>query len=55
MEVIAVADYFSLGNRNSAYLQIAPQVAKMNLEFLEIMVKHLRYLSHFRNRMYLTQ
>lgn len=43
MEVIAVADYFSLGNRNSAYLNIAPQVAKLNHEFLEFMLKHLRY------------
>lgn len=42
IEVIAIADYFSLGNRTSAYLTIAPQIAKMSPEFLTFMVKHLR-------------
>lgn len=42
MDVIAVADYFSLGNKNSAYMTIAPQIAKMSPQFLEFMVKHLR-------------
>jgi tubulin-specific chaperone D len=43
IEVIAIADYFSLGNRTSAYQQIAPQVAQMAPEFLEFMTKHLRF------------
>jgi tubulin-specific chaperone D len=42
IEVIAIADYFSLGNRTSAYLTIAPQIAKMSPQFLDFMMKHLR-------------
>jgi tubulin-specific chaperone D len=46
IEIIAIADYFSLGNRTSAYLQIAPQVARMAPEVLEFMTKHLRSGPH---------
>jgi hypothetical protein len=41
IEVIAVADYFSLGNRNNAYLTIAPIIAELSPRFNEFIVKHL--------------
>ena len=36
-----MADYFSLGNRNNAYLTIAPLVARMSSSFNRFIVKHL--------------
>ena len=41
IEIITVADYFSLGNRSQAYGVIAPQVAKMDPEILQSAVHHL--------------
>lgn len=42
IEVLAVADYFTLGNRYNAYLTIAPAVARMSDAFLHFIVRHLR-------------
>ena len=41
IEIITIADYFSLGNRTNAYLTIAPEVAKMNDSFHEVLMDHL--------------
>ena len=41
IEIITIADYFSLGNRSQAYGIIAPQVAKMDPEILQSSVQHL--------------
>lgn len=43
IEVTAIADYFSLGIRSAAYVDIAPAVAKLSDNFAKIIVDHLRY------------
>ncbi len=39
--IITIADYFSLGNRASAYLDIAPEIAKMDDNYQEMLLWHL--------------
>lgn len=41
IEIISIADYFSLGNRSHAYLQIAPSVAMLSDNIRESLTKHL--------------
>jgi hypothetical protein len=41
IDVITVADYFSLGNRLNAYLEVAPVVAGMCKSFNECLLNHL--------------
>lgn len=41
MDIIAVADYFSIGNRTNAYLNIAPVVAQMDGKLLSALLKYL--------------
>jgi hypothetical protein len=41
IEIISIADYFSLGNRSHAYLHIAPAVAKLAGNFLHSLTEHL--------------
>jgi len=41
IEIISIADYFSLGNRSHAYLHIAPAVAKLASNFLDSLTEHL--------------
>ena len=41
IEIITIADYFSLGNRNSAYLSIGPSLADIANWYLEPFVDHL--------------
>ena len=41
IEIITVADYFSLGNRNNSYLTIAPSVAKLDAELHIALKDHL--------------
>ena len=43
IEVTTVADYFSLGVRSVAYLEVAPAIAKLSNEFAVTLVDHLRY------------
>ena len=41
ISIITIADYFSLGNRTSAYLDIAPEIAKMADNYHEMLMWHL--------------
>ncbi len=41
IEIITVADYFSVGNRGSAYLKVAPKVAAMSAEISGRLFAHL--------------
>ena len=41
IEIISIADYFSLGNRSYAYLQIAPAVAMLAETIQETLADHL--------------
>lgn len=40
IEIIGIADYFSLGNRTHSYLDIAPVVAKLDVEKLGDALRH---------------
>jgi hypothetical protein len=46
IEVTAIADYFSLGIRSAAYIDIAPAVARLSDSFATTIVDHLRYGAH---------
>ena len=39
--IITIADYFTLGKRNNAYLSIAPEIAAMADEHHEVLIFHL--------------
>lgn len=41
IEVTAIADYFSLGVRSTAFVDIAPSVAKLSTKFSSTIVEHL--------------
>lgn len=41
IEIITVADYFTLGKRNNAYLNIAPEIARMADYHHEVLMWHL--------------
>lgn len=41
IEIITIADYFSLGNRNNAYLTIAPIVARLDANLHIALKDHL--------------
>lgn len=41
IDIIALADYFALGNRTAAYLRIAPEVAALKKELCEAFQAHL--------------
>ena len=41
IEIISIADYFSLGNRSHSYLQIAPAVASLSGSIHETLSNHL--------------
>ena len=51
IEIITIADYFSLGNRNNSYLTIAPAVAILDAELHIALKDHLINvkLSHWDN------
>ena len=53
IEIITIADYFSLGNRNNSYLTIAPAVAILDAELHIALKDHLINvkLSHCDNEM----
>lgn len=42
IDIITLADYFSLGNRTASYLDIAPQIAQMNEMYWNTFVVHLQ-------------
>lgn len=41
IEIISIADYFSLGNRSHSYLQIAPAVATLSESIQETLANHI--------------
>lgn len=41
IEIITIADYFTLGKRNNAYLKIAPNIASMADDHHEVLIWHL--------------
>lgn len=41
IEITAIADYFSLGIRSTAFLEVAPAVAKLSPEFSATIINHL--------------
>ena len=53
IEIITIADYFSLGNRTHAFLQIAPSVAVLAEHFHDSLTNHLRrnVISHWDETM----